>query len=206
MRWFLADGNQSWLCEATKGRNTRPSFSKLFAEFCSFYFHIQVLIYLSETENIHLFCMSSPHSSRKMSSRNSQIIILLFSFQKVLCKNDIFRYIFARVDVESNQSCQSRRERPIKTSWPEKRGATRNHLWSRLSLSFTRRRAHKLNSFCLKIGQRVSSFLTMYNWPNVLIFVTKLPLSHLIRCYNHCVPGGAIVRGGVILTMLTMLD
>ena len=88
MRWFLADGNQSWLCEATKGRNTRPSFSKLSAEFCSFYFHIQVLIYLSETKNINLFCMS-PVSSRKMSSRNSQIIILLFSFQKVLCKKDI---------------------------------------------------------------------------------------------------------------------
>ena len=146
MRWFLADGNQSWLCEATKGRNTRPSFSKLSAEFSSFYFHMQVLIFLSQTENI---CIS-PHNSRKMSPRNSQIIILLFSFQKVLCKNDIFRYIFARVDVESNQSCQSRRERPIKTSWPEKSGATRNHLWSRLSLSFTRRRAQKINLFCLE--------------------------------------------------------
>ena len=161
MRWFLADGNQSLLCEATKGRNTRPSVSKLSAEFCSFYFHMKVLIYLSETENIYLFCLS-PHNSRKMRSRKSQIIILLFSFQKVLCKNDIFRYIFANVHVEPNQSCPSRRERPIKTSWPEKSGATRNHLWSRLSLSFTRQRAHKLNSFCLEsFGRRVSSFLPM---------------------------------------------
>ena len=55
MRWFLADGNQSWLCEATKGRNTRPSVSKLFAEFCSFYFHMQTLIYLSETKTFTYF-------------------------------------------------------------------------------------------------------------------------------------------------------
>ena len=143
----MAYGNQSLLCEATKGRNTRPSFSKLSAEFCSFYFHMKVLIYFSESENIHLFCMSL-RNSRKMSSRNSQIIVLLFSFQKVLFKKDIFRHFFARVDVESNQSCQSRRERPIKTSSPEKSGATRNHLWSRLSLSFTRRRAQK-NKFIL---------------------------------------------------------
>ena len=85
MRWFLADGNQSWLCQATKGRNTRPSFSKLSAEFCSFYFHMKVLIYLSETENIYLFCLL-PHNSRKIRSRKSQIIILLFSFQKYFAR------------------------------------------------------------------------------------------------------------------------
>ena len=117
----------------------------------------RILLLLFSYESLDLFVWKRKHSLilyvtkyRKMSSRNSQIIILLFSFQKVLFKNDIFRYIFARVDVESNQSCQSRRERPIKTSWPEKSGATRNHLWSRLSLSFTRQRAQKLNLFCLE--------------------------------------------------------